>query len=221
MMMKPHDQREMNVKLEERIVFAYTSKSGGDVLRVRRTRAETNKTKKKKKKHSWLGSGIFGTESREKPKEKPKEKPRKKIPDPPPLNAAMSSLFVHSPRLSESDTEEGLEKSQPYSWWSKVLKYPRASGVPANSPRAVKGNRLIGAVERVLEKVVHNAYLRLYVPPAVPDDDDRDFAPFELVSEEELKLICLTAKALILKDPTVRARRSTTFAPFDSHTQTP
>jgi hypothetical protein len=129
------------------------------------------------------GSFIFGRKKVEMP------------PEAPLLSPAASSAFHHSPHMIED--ESTLYKDQPYSWWKRVLRYNRNPSV--SKSKRNQGCLMVDAIKRVLEKVVHSAKRKLYVPNSLPPSmSEETFASFDLVNQDEFKSICLTAKTLIL-----------------------
>ena len=68
------------------------------------------------------------------------------------------------------------------------------------SAKQAKAKLLHDAVERVVDKVVHNVHAAPYVPPI----SEKSRQPvFDLVSVDEYKLICNAARVVCLKEDTL------------------
>ena len=109
------------------------------------------------------------------------------------LTLKLRRLFPHSPKMAE---DENLFKAQPYSWWKKVLIFNTNARV--SERKRQQGKDMVNAIRRVMEKVVHSAKREIYVPNSVPAGS-KDYPKFDLVTRDEFKSICMTAKRLIEK----------------------
>lgn len=82
------------------------------------------------------------------------------------------------------------------------MKYNTSS--KTSPKRKEQGKRMVDAIKRTLETVVHSVKRKLYVPNSVSQSTKNAVYPkFDLVNMDEFKSICLTATALLRKDATL------------------
>jgi hypothetical protein len=130
-------------------------------------------------------------------------KKSKPAPSAPSINVAKSHIYggkdmgsAH-PDAQNNQHHEMLKewvpdaRNDPYAYW-RVVKQASA--------KQAKAKMLHDAVERVVDKVVHNIHASPYIPPI----SEKSRQPvFNLVSVEEYKLICNAARVVCLKEDTL------------------